>query len=106
MRPGLNVQLAPEPVARQLNVRSGALVLSVPGTSAAAKAGLKPTRRGLAGNIVLGDVIVAVGESLIMNSAELAKVLDGYQVGDQVVLKVQRDDSLVELPFTLEESVR
>jgi hypothetical protein len=29
MRPGLNVQLAPEPVARQLNVRSGALVLSV-----------------------------------------------------------------------------
>jgi hypothetical protein len=41
-----------------------------------------------------------------MNSAELAKVLDGYQVGDQVVLKVQRDDSLVELPFTLEESVR
>ncbi|CAK9206855.1 unnamed protein product [Sphagnum troendelagicum] len=106
MRPGLNVQLAPEPVARQLNVRSGALVLSVPGTSAAAKAGLKPTRRGLAGNIVLGDVIVAVGESLIINSAELAKVLDGYQVGDQVVLKVQRDDSLVELPFTLEESVR
>jgi S1-C subfamily serine protease len=65
MRPGLNVQLAPEPVARQLNVRSGALVLSVPGTSAAAKAGLKPTRRGLAGNIVLGDVIVAVGESLV-----------------------------------------
>lgn len=29
MRPGLNVQLAPEAVAQQLNVRSGALVLSV-----------------------------------------------------------------------------
>jgi hypothetical protein len=40
-------------------------VFQVPGTSAAAKAGLKPTRRGLAGNIVLGDVIVAVGESLV-----------------------------------------
>lgn len=29
MRPGLNVQLAPEQVAKQLNVRSGALVLTV-----------------------------------------------------------------------------
>lgn len=29
MRPGLNVQLAPDAVARQLNVKSGALVLTV-----------------------------------------------------------------------------
>lgn len=29
MRPGLNVQFAPEAVAKQLNVRSGALVLTV-----------------------------------------------------------------------------
>ncbi len=32
MRPGLNVQLAPEVDAQQLNVRSGALVLSVSST--------------------------------------------------------------------------
>ena len=42
----------------------------------------------------------------IKNSQELAKALDGYQVGDKVFLKVQRDDSIQEVPFTLEESMR
>lgn len=42
----------------------------------------------------------------IKNSQELAKALDGYQVGDKVLLKVQRNDSIQELPFTLEESMR
>lgn len=35
-------------------------MLQVPGNSPAAKAGIQPTTRGFAGNIVLGDVIVAV----------------------------------------------
>lgn len=35
-------------------------VFQVPSNSSAAKAGLKPTARGLAGNIVLGDIIIAV----------------------------------------------
>jgi len=106
MRPGLNVQLAPEAVAQQLNIRSGALVLSVPDRSAAAKAGLVATRRGLAGNILLGDVIVAVGETTVKNPQELAKALDSFQVGDQILLKVQRNDKVQELPLTLEESTR
>lgn len=42
----------------------------------------------------------------IKNSQELAKALDSYQVGDKVLLKVQRNDSIQELPFTLEESMR
>jgi hypothetical protein len=32
---------------------------------AGAKAGLIPTRRGLAGNIVLGDIILSVNGSLV-----------------------------------------
>ncbi|KAG0582626.1 hypothetical protein KC19_3G073600 [Ceratodon purpureus] len=106
MRPGLNVQLAPEPVAKQLNVRSGALVLTVPDRSAAAKAGLIATRRGLAGNILLGDIIVGVGDTAIKNAQELAKALDSFQVGDQISLKVQRNDQIQDLPLTLEESTR
>lgn len=34
----------------------------IPSNSVAAQAGLIPTTRGLAGNIVLGDVIVAVND--------------------------------------------
>ncbi|RVW82693.1 Protease Do-like 8, chloroplastic [Vitis vinifera] len=60
VRAGLNADIAPDLVANQLNVRNGALVLLVPGDSLAAKAGLLPTTRGFAGNIMLGDIIVAV----------------------------------------------
>lgn len=38
------------------------IMLQVPANSVAAKAGILPTTRGFAGNIVLGDVIVAVDD--------------------------------------------
>lgn len=97
------MEIAPELVANQLNVRYGALVLQVlyiyllflscisikylcssyshlsldrslldssidfimlqvPANSVAAKAGILPTTRGFAGNILLGDIIVAVDD--------------------------------------------
>lgn len=105
MRPGLNVDIAPEVIANQLNVRSGALVLSVPENSAAAKAGMIPTKRGFAGKIILGDVIVSIDNHTIKNVSYLSKILDDYVVGDKVVLKVQRINGVVEIPITLEESI-
>ncbi|MCO5547198.1 hypothetical protein L7F22_000642 [Adiantum nelumboides] len=103
-RPSLNVQLAPDLVARQLNVRIGALVVSVTEKGAGAKAGLSPTRRGLAGNIVLGDIIVGVNDVPVKNAAELTKILDNFQVGDKVLLQVQRSNEKVQLTATLEEN--
>lgn len=100
---GLNVDIAPDLIANQLNVRYGALVLQVPGNSLAAKAGLLPTTRGFAGKIVLGDIIVAVDNIPVKNKAELYKALDDYNVGDQVTLKIQRGSENLELPVTLEE---
>lgn len=105
MRPGLNVDIAPEVIANQLNVRSGALVLSVPENSAAAKAGMIPTKRGFAGKIILGDVIVSIDNHTIKNVSYLSKILDDYVVGDKVVLKVERINGVVEIPITLEESI-
>ena len=52
-------QVASEVVAQQLRVDRGAVVQAVAPNSAAARAGLLPTRRALSG-IVAGDVIVAV----------------------------------------------
>ncbi|GLJ49989.1 hypothetical protein SUGI_1063150, partial [Cryptomeria japonica] len=84
VRPGLNIEIAPDAIANQLNVRTGALVLSVPGESAAANSGLIPTKRGFAGKIILGDVIIGVANSPIKNATELSKVLEDYSVGDKV----------------------
>ncbi|XP_020243312.1 protease Do-like 8, chloroplastic [Asparagus officinalis] len=104
VRAGLNVEIAPDLVANQLNVRNGVLVLQVAGNSLAAKAGLLPTNRGFAGNIVLGDVIVAIDEKPIKNKAELFKILDDYNIGDKVILKIQRGSEILELPLVLEET--
>ncbi|MED6184093.1 Protease Do-like 8, chloroplastic [Stylosanthes scabra] len=103
VRAGLNVDIAPDLIANQLNVRNGALVLQVPKDSIAAKAGLNPTTRGFAGNIVLGDIIVAVDNKPVKNKAELLKALDEYSVGDKVTLLIQRDTQNLELPLELEE---
>ncbi|QCD92586.1 Peptidase S1 [Vigna unguiculata] len=103
VRAGLDVDIAPDLIANQLNVRNGALVLLVPANSVAAKAGLNPTTRGFAGNIVLGDIIVAVDNKPVKSKAELLKALDEYNVGDKVVLMVQRGNEKLELPVVLEE---
>ncbi|EFJ15956.1 hypothetical protein SELMODRAFT_422439 [Selaginella moellendorffii] len=105
MHAGLKIQVAPDIVAKQLNVKKGSLVLSVLPSSTAAKAGLVATRRGIAGNILLGDVILAVDNLSIKNPAELAKALDDHEIGDQVVLKVQRDDKVFDIHVELEESL-
>ncbi|XP_059452688.1 protease Do-like 8, chloroplastic isoform X3 [Corylus avellana] len=103
VRAGLNLEIAPDLVANQLNIRNGALILLVPGNSLAAKAGLLPTTRGFAGNIVLGDIIVAVDNKSVKSKADLYKVWDDYNVGDKVVLKILRGNENVELPIVLEE---
>ncbi|KAG0476217.1 hypothetical protein HPP92_013058 [Vanilla planifolia] len=100
---GLKVDVAPEFVANQLNVRNGVLVLQVTASSLAAKAGLLPTTRGFAGNILLGDIILAVDGKPVRNKAELFKVLDDHEVGDKVLLQVQRSDQNLEIPLFLEE---
>ncbi|XP_061346162.1 protease Do-like 8, chloroplastic [Gastrolobium bilobum] len=103
VRGGLNVDIAPDLIANQLNVRNGALVLKVPANSLAAKVGLNPTTRGFAGNIVLGDIIVAVDNKPVKSKAELLKALDEYNVGDKVMLLIQRGSEKLDLPVVLEE---
>ncbi|XP_047310467.1 protease Do-like 8, chloroplastic isoform X2 [Impatiens glandulifera] len=100
VRAGLNVEIAPDLVANQLNVRNGALVLQVPGNSVA---GLLPTTRGFAGNIILGDIITSVDNKTVRSKAELYKALEDYNVGDKVVLKILRGNENLELPVILEE---
>ncbi|KAL0350896.1 UNVERIFIED_CONTAM: Protease Do-like 8, chloroplastic [Sesamum radiatum] len=75
----------------------------VPGDSLAAKAGLLPTTRGFAGNIVLGDIILAVDDKPARNRAELYKIFDEYNVGEKVLLKIQRGNANLEVPIVLEE---
>ncbi|CAI5458219.1 unnamed protein product [Closterium sp. Yama58-4] len=104
IRPTLNVQLAADGIARQLGVAAGALILGVKPGSAAAKAGVTATRRGFAGNIVLGDVIVAIDQSTVKMAADVDKALDDLSAGQTVSLQLLRNGEKVTVQFPLEES--
>lgn len=71
------MQVASEAVARQLRVNRGAVIQAVTPNSAAAKAGLLPTRRALSG-IVTGDVIVQIDSKPVVKPGERTALL-----GDQ-----------------------
>jgi S1-C subfamily serine protease len=58
-RPGFGIQIADEQIAQRLRV-TGVLVIDVARGSAAARAGMQPTRRDAQGRVILGDVITAI----------------------------------------------
>lgn len=100
-RPGLGVQIAEDQIAQRLGV-TGVLVVDVVPGSAAAKAGIRPTRRETSGRVRLGDVIVAIDGKKTDSANELFLTLEKYKVGDSVSVSLLRDGKTVQTKVTLE----
>ena len=101
-RAGLGIRIMPQSYLRQMGME-GAGVLEVVPDSAAAKAGLRPTRREIrTGRILLGDVIVALDDETIANSDDLLDALASRGVGDTVRLKVIRGSATTTVEVTLQ----
>jgi S1-C subfamily serine protease len=93
---GLGIQVDPSSrIERRLGLR-GVVVLSVPETSPAAKAGLRGVSQTTAG-VTLGDVIVAVDGAKVDDFDDLYNALDTHHPGDKVDVKVRRGDEVVTL---------
>ncbi len=101
VRPRLGVEIAADQVAKHLGVDSGALIIRVVADSAAAKAGLKDTRRDDSGHIILGDIIVGIDGKKIDSGEDLFNALQNDKVGDTVTLSIIRDDKPVDVKVTL-----
>lgn len=102
VRPGLGVQVAEDQLAQELGVKGVLVVEVVPG-SAAAKAGIRATRRDAFGRVRLGDVIVAIDGKKTESVNDLFLVLEQYKVGETVSVAVLRDRRRQELKVALEE---
>jgi len=100
-RPGLGVQVADEQIAQRLGV-SGVLIVDVARGSAAARAGIQPTRRDNTGRVRLGDIITAVDGKKIESPNDLFLALEKYRVGEFVNITVLRNDKTVQLRIALE----
>jgi S1-C subfamily serine protease len=90
-RPTLGIEIATESVMNRLGLK-GALVLDVVQGSAAARAGIQPTRRSQTGAIELGDLIVRINDQELQNGNDLILELEKYKPGEFVRLTVRRDD--------------
>jgi S1-C subfamily serine protease len=104
-RPALGVQVAPDQMAQQLGVK-GALVIDVIAGSAAAEAGLRPTRRDSANRIKLGDVIVSFDDKPVQSANDLLDLLETHQVGDTVKMTVLRDGKEHPVTVTLRDQAK
>lgn len=103
-RPVLGIELVPQQSIDRLNLE-GAMVLDVAPGSGAAKSGLKPTRRNSAGQITMGDLIVEINGEAIKSNNDLLLTLEKFKPGDQIRMKVIRNDQPATVNVTLGSSL-
>ena len=99
-RPMLGAQFAPAQLLSALGLKNGVAVLDILPDGPAEAAGLKIFSRDSLGNIVIGDVIVAIDGQKIENVDDLFGVLETHQAGDTVVLTVLRGKKQARLRLT------
>jgi len=103
IQPGLGIDPVEDSVARQVGIEEGVLVRTVDRQGAAAAAGMMPTRYDGEGNVVLGDIIVSIDGQAVKTSDDLYKILERYNVGDEVRVEVIRAGRSRTLKIRLQE---
>jgi S1-C subfamily serine protease len=97
---GLGVEIDPQQrIERRLGIAGLVVIATVPGSSAQ-KAGLHGLERTIRG-IKLGDVIVAIDGKPVKTYDDLYALMDGRRPGEQVKVKLVRDQKTLELQLTL-----
>lgn len=99
IKPGIGASLADERVAKRLGI-DGILILNVEEGGPAHRAGLRPTTQ-YRGELILGDIIVAIAGNTVHSYDDIRNELENYKVGDEVLLSVIRDGSSMEVPVQL-----
>ena len=100
-RPSFGIQAASPQVHAALRLPKGIAVVGVLARSPAEAAGIKPFLRGQKGEIIAGDVIVAMGNKLITSVDEFLEVIERHHAGDTITVTVLRSGTTVELPVKL-----
>jgi S1-C subfamily serine protease len=101
VRPTIGIQAAPPALQRALKLPEGVAVAGVLPGSPAEKAGLKPFLRGTDGNVILGDIIVALDGKPVLSLDDLLEALERRQPGDTVALTIVRGQEKIEQKITL-----
>lgn len=101
VRPGLGIRIGSEQLRAQLGIE-GVLIVQVIENSGAAGAGLRGVQRSPNGGWILGDVIVAIDGTKLIDSNDLYRLLEPHNVGDKVKLTILRDRKEIAVEVTLQ----
>ena len=106
IRPSLGIGVdadVNQSITEQLGVK-GVLVLSVGPGSAAEAAGLVATQVTRDGEVIPGDIILALDGKPVESVSKLLSMLDDHRIGDGVKIKVWRNGKILELSAVLQGS--
>jgi S1-C subfamily serine protease len=80
----------------------GVLILDVSPRSTAAAAGLRPTRRTAYGELIPGDLVVAIDDAPIDSTEDFLLAFEKYKIGDRATLTVIRGRKRTKIEVELE----
>lgn len=100
IRAGLGLELLPDHVTARAQI-SGVAIYAVPNNTPAQAAGIQGLALNRLGEVVFGDIIIAVNQTAVETVEDLQAVLDTYKPGDKVKLKLFRNGKtrVVTLPL-------
>jgi S1-C subfamily serine protease len=99
IHPGIGATFADDRVAKRLGVE-GVLIINVEQDGPAETAGLRPTTQYL-GEIILGDIITAVGGVEVHSLEDLLSELERHAIGDEVPFTILRNGATLVIKVRL-----
>jgi S1-C subfamily serine protease len=101
VRPTIGIQAAPPQLQEALKLPEGVAVVGVLPDSPAQKVKLQPFRSGAEGNVILGDIIVALDGKPVQGLDDLLELLERQQPGDTVTLTIVRGQERIDQKIVL-----
>jgi S1-C subfamily serine protease len=92
IRPTLGIQAAPAEFQAAIGIKKGVAILGVLPRGPAAQAGITPFQRAPGGELIVGDIITALGGKPVASLDELLAALEQHQPGDTVKVTLVRPD--------------
>lgn len=102
-RPSLNVELTPTNWVKRYKLEGPLVMRATPG-GAADRAGIRATRKTRNGELILGDIIVAINRAKITSYEDLVLEIEKYKPSEEVTLSLIRDGNPIEVKVQLGES--
>lgn len=103
LRPIMGIELASDRWRRRYGIEGLPVVRVFPGLPAA-EAGLRGVARSSRGDLMLGDIIVAIDDEPIDSHDDYLTVMESHKAGDTISLRARRGDKELDLAVTLTES--